>query len=130
MVGPALVMTVTVTVPEPDGATAVTLCVLTDVNDVAACDPNFTALTPTRAMPVIVTVVPAAPEDGETDDTTGVHVQAAPDAAPLCPREFVTNTSVLPTPLGATAVIFESFTIVNDVASMLPNLTALAVPRS
>ena len=48
----------------PAGITAVTEVELTPVTEVRALLPIFTEVTPSRPTPVIVTTVPAPPEDG------------------------------------------------------------------
>ena len=49
----------------PAGITAVTEVELTPVTEVRALLPIFTEVTPSRPTPVIVTTVPAPPEEGE-----------------------------------------------------------------
>ncbi|GKQ36614.1 hypothetical protein ALMP_31540 [Streptomyces sp. A012304] len=70
---PWLVVTVTFTVPVPDGLTAVSWVLLVEVNEVAGLVPNRTVVTPVKLVPVTVTVVPpeAGPWLGLTDETTG-----------------------------------------------------------
>jgi hypothetical protein len=71
---PPEVVTVTSTVPaDPAGAVAVICVAEFTVNELAAVDPNFTALAPVSVAPVIVTVVPPAtgPEDGLMPATVG-----------------------------------------------------------
>ncbi|GAA2627816.1 hypothetical protein GCM10010307_17140 [Streptomyces vastus] len=69
---PPLVVTVTFTVPVPEGVRAVILVVLL-VNAGDDLDPNRTLVTPVNPVPVTVTVVPpeAGPWLGLTEETTG-----------------------------------------------------------
>ena len=71
---PLGVVTVTFTVPEPAGTTAEIDVAETTLKEVAAVEPNFTAVAPVRFVPVTVTVVPPAvgPEEGPTAVTVGV----------------------------------------------------------
>ncbi len=70
------VVTVTSTVPDSagPGAVAVISVSLTGVNELAAVEPNLTAVAPVRLVPVIVTLVPpvVGPDDGLTLVTVGV----------------------------------------------------------
>jgi hypothetical protein len=70
---PPAVVTVTSTVPLPDGDVAVICVAPLTVNDVALALPNLTAVAPVRAVPVIVTLVPpvATPLVGEIEVTVG-----------------------------------------------------------
>ena len=57
------VVTVTSTDPEdPDGDTAVTVVKEVTLNDVAATEPNLTAVAPVKLVPVMVVEVPPAVE--------------------------------------------------------------------
>jgi hypothetical protein len=72
---PADVVTVTSTAPvDPAGAAAVKLVAELTLNEVAATEPNLTAVAPVKPVPVTVTEVPPAvgPEDGLTEVTVGV----------------------------------------------------------
>ena len=68
---PFVVVTVTSTVPVPDGESAVIVVSLTKVKLEAAVPPNVTAVAPVKPVPVIVTRLPPAvgPEVGLTPDT-------------------------------------------------------------
>jgi len=55
---------VTLTVPLPEGATAVTSVAETTLKLVAAVLPNLTAVVPVKFVPVKATVVPLDPLDG------------------------------------------------------------------
>jgi len=70
----------TATDPEPLGTVAVIEVSEITVSPVAATPPNFTSVAPVKPTPVIVTVEPAAPDEGETPDTCG-HVPATPPLA-------------------------------------------------
>jgi hypothetical protein len=81
---PALVVTVTSTVPVPDGAVAVILVAFVTVNG-AAFTPKFTALTLVKFVPVMITIEPPepGPDVGFNPVTvgTGFGVQLARPAA-------------------------------------------------
>src|SRR5690348_1891806 len=70
---PPEAVTVTSTVPDPAGVVAVISLALLTVKVLAAVEPNFTALTATKLVPMMVTDVPppAGPEFGATDVTVG-----------------------------------------------------------
>lgn len=70
--------TVTCTLPVPAGEMAVMLLAEFTVTPVAGIVPKFTAVTPLRLVPAIVTVVPpaAGPLAGVTAVTTEVEVDA------------------------------------------------------
>jgi hypothetical protein len=70
------VVTVTSTVPEdPAGDTAVTVVEDVTLNDVAATEPNLTAVAPVKLVPVTVSEVPPAVEPvlGLNDETVGAE---------------------------------------------------------
>jgi hypothetical protein len=73
---PLGVVTATFTVPVPAGATAEIEVELLTVNEVAAVAPNFTAVTPVKLVPVMVTLVPpvAKPLFGDTAVTVGAGI--------------------------------------------------------
>ena len=75
---PPGVVTVTSTVPEPGGASAVTEEVLPTEKEVAGVEPNQTAVTPAKWVPVMVTAVapPVGPDDGLTPLTVGAVLSA------------------------------------------------------
>src|SRR5271154_6924338 len=96
---PPTVVTVTLTVPVPDGLVAV----MDDgesATTVAALDPNMTALAPVSSVPVIVTEVPppVGPLEGLTEVTVGTatYVKSSAGLAKLVPPAVVTVTSTLP----------------------------------
>ena len=66
-------MTLISTVPEPAGLVAVIEVALFTVYGVAGVPPNFTAVTPVKPVPVIVTLVPPpiGPTAGEMAVTVG-----------------------------------------------------------
>jgi hypothetical protein len=71
---PAEVVTVTFTDPDdPAGDTAVKVVDEATLNDTAAIEPNLTAVTPLKPLPVTVTEVPPAiePVFGLTEETVG-----------------------------------------------------------
>ena len=80
---PAEVVTVTSTDPDdPAGETAVKVVGDVAVNDVAASEPNLTAVAPVKFVPVTVTEVPPAVEPvlGLTEETVGGGVTPVPAA--------------------------------------------------
>ena len=70
---PPVVITLTSTVPVPEGDVAVIVVEDTTVKPVAAVAPKVTAVAPERLVPVMVTVVPPAPgpDVGEIELTVG-----------------------------------------------------------
>jgi len=70
---PPAVITVTSTVPVPGAVVAVIEVALLTVNDAAAIPPKFTFVAPVKFVPVMVTLVPPAPEPvlGLTPVTVG-----------------------------------------------------------
>jgi hypothetical protein len=129
---PPTVVTVTSTVPAaPAGEVAVMLVALTTVNEVAAVLPKLTAVASVNAVPVTVTTVPPAigPPAGETTVTTGaaMYVKWSAELVAEVPPGVVTVTSTVPAePAGAVAVMLVALTTVNEVAAVLPKLTAVA----
>jgi hypothetical protein len=92
---PPGVVTVTSTVPLPDGDFTVILVSLTTVTLVAGFEPNFTAVAPVKPEPVIVTDVPPDvwPYAGEMPVTFGaaaVYVNWSADDVADVPPEVVT----------------------------------------
>ena len=73
---PPTVVTVTSTVPVPAGDVAVIEVAELTVKLVALVAPNFTAVAPVNAVPVIVTEVPPAvgPAVGEIEVTAGAAI--------------------------------------------------------
>ena len=61
----------TLTEPDPAGATAVTLVEFTTATEVASTSPKDTDVVPVRLMPVMVTDVPPEPVAGVTLVTRG-----------------------------------------------------------
>src|SRR5689334_13829937 len=70
---PGSVVTTTLTLPVPGGATARIEVGETTVNEVALIPPKVTAVTPVKLIPVMATVVPptVGPELGLRPETTG-----------------------------------------------------------
>lgn len=64
-------VTETLPVVVPVGTVAVIWVALTTVNDVAVFPLNFTAVTPTKLVPLIVTTVPIGPDVGVNELTVG-----------------------------------------------------------
>ena len=75
-------VTVTSTAPEPAGEVAVIEVAELTVKELAAVDPNATAVAPVRLVPLIVTTVPpvTGPAAGATAVTLGGEVAPAADA--------------------------------------------------
>lgn len=76
-------MTVTLTVPEPDGLRTVIWLSALILRSVPGTPPKQTAVTLPRALPVIVTSSPPVPEDGEIAVTSGCGVSSR--VLPTCP---------------------------------------------
>lgn len=68
---PAAVVTESLPVTAPLGATAFSSVLDTNVTFGEAFEPNLTFAPGTKFLPVIVTVVPVIPEVGVNDDTVG-----------------------------------------------------------
>jgi hypothetical protein len=122
---PAGVVTATGPVVAPVGTVAVMLESETTLN-VAAVPLKPTAVAPVKALPVIVTVVPAGPEEGESDETVGRGAVTVndPELVPV-PAGVVTATGPVVAPLGTVAVMLESETTLN-VAAFPLKLTPVA----
>ncbi|GGV73214.1 hypothetical protein GCM10015535_00090 [Streptomyces gelaticus] len=73
---PSGVVTVICTVPVPAGASAVILVADTTVNEADGVPPKATAVAPVKPVPVSVTTVPAAPEEGLRVVMTGAAAAA------------------------------------------------------
>jgi hypothetical protein len=113
------------TFPEPPlPTTAVIVVELTTVNDAAGKAPKWTAVTPVKFVPVIVTVVPLAALVGVKEVTVGILIKVKPA------RESVPSGAVTKTfpeePAPTTAVIVVEFTTLKDVAGTPPKLIAVA----
>jgi hypothetical protein len=127
---PPPVVTVMSTVPVPAGDVAVICVAESTVKPVAAVPPNVTASAPVRLVPVMVTEVPPAsgPADGAIPVTNGnpIYVNSSAADAGLVPPEVVTRMSTVLVPAGAVAVICVAESIVNEVAGVPANVTAVA----
>src|SRR4029077_7764113 len=104
---PPLFVTVTSTVPVPSGAPATIEVSECTVKLVALVDPNLTAVTVAKLVPVMVTAVPPGPLAGSTLVTVGrsTYVNWSAGLVALVPTPFVTVTSTVPVPGGDTALI-------------------------
>jgi hypothetical protein len=126
---PPAVVTVTLTVPLPDGDVAVMEVELLTVKLAVFPEPKSTALAPVRFVPVTVTDVPPAkgPADGLTEVTVGTKVYRNWSAAlvALVPPAVVTVTLTVPLPDGEVAVMELELLTVKVAAAVFPNLTAL-----
>ena len=93
---PPAVVTVTSTVPVPEGAVAVICVAVFTVKPVALLVPNFTAVAPVKFVPVIVTLVvpPVGPAVGERLVTVGAatYVYWSLALVALVPPAVVTVT--------------------------------------
>jgi hypothetical protein len=131
---PPAVVTVTSTAPaDPAGEVAVISVALTGVK-LAAVVSNLTAVGLLRWVPVIVTDVPppVGPDDGLTAVTVGpaTYVKLSAALVALVPPAVVTVTSTAPAdPAGEVAVIEVALTGVNELAAVVPNLTAVGLLR-
>jgi hypothetical protein len=123
-------VTVTSTVPLPAGEVAVIDVALLTVNELAPVPLNFTAVVLENEVPVMVTGVPpaAGPLVGAMEINVGAETYAnwSAELVALVPPEFVTVMSTVPLPLGELAVIDVALLIVNEVATVPPNRTAVA----
>jgi hypothetical protein len=130
---PPGVVTVTSTVPAVSaGEVVVMLVSLTTVKVSAVVSPKLTTPALVKPVPVIVTAVPPAsgPAAGATPVTTGsgkVYVKRSAERLAEGPPAVVTVTSTVPAePAGAVALMRVALTTVNEVAALLPKLTAVA----
>jgi hypothetical protein len=132
---PPGVTTVISTAPaDPAGEVAVIEVAEFTVNEVALVVPNLTAETEVKPVPVMLTLVPPAvgPAFGLTAVTVGAawYVKWSAEVAVEVPLEVVTVTSTVPAdPAGELAVIEVAEFTVNEVASVVPNLTAVAASK-
>ncbi|MDP9359858.1 MAG: hypothetical protein M3P29_00245, partial [Acidobacteriota bacterium] len=101
---PDAVVTLTGPMPAPAGAIAVICVSLSTVNDVALTPLNFTAVAPVKALPPIVTLVPAGPLAGLMDDTSGGGMIVKLVLLVPVPADVVTLIGPVVAPLGTTAV--------------------------
>ena len=134
MLVPLGVVTVTATIPAvPAGLTAVIEVADFTATPVALSEPNFTAVTSERFVPVMVTFVPPATGPLVVDSLVtvggggGVYSNSSADEMMLVPLGVVTVTATIPAiPTGLTAVIeVGDFTTVTPVALAEPNFTAV-----
>ena len=102
---PAGVVTEIFPVVAPEGTVAVIWVAEFTVKFVATVFLNFTVVAPVKFVPVIVTIVPAAPQDGVKPVTVGgvVTVKLLPLVA--APAAFVTVIGPLVAEVGTVAVI-------------------------
>jgi hypothetical protein len=104
----------------------------TTVKLAAGVAPKFTAVTPKKLVPLIVTVVP--PADGPlvgstpvTVGTPGVNVNSLANVATEVPAQVVTVTLTVwhSVPAGDTALIVVALTTVKLAAGVAPKFTAV-----
>jgi hypothetical protein len=97
---PPGVVTVTSTVPLPDGLTAEIRLSEMTTNEVAAVPPKLTALAAVKPVPLMKTLVPGTPPLGPTEVTTGVgdevYVYLSLALVALVPPGVTTVTSTWP----------------------------------
>lgn len=127
---------VTVTWGEPAveaGAAAVIEPSELTMNQLAATVPNETPVAPVKLLPRIVTTLPPAAEPvvGVSAETAGAGAAVTVNWSALevdeVPAVVVTVIWIVPAVSGgAVAVICVSESTVNDVATVVPNLTAVA----
>jgi hypothetical protein len=126
---PPGVVTVILPVVAPEGTVAVTdVAVL--VENVAVTPLNFTAVTPVRFVPVIVTLVPTGPLAGVNDvieaPATTVKLVAL-FAGP--PPVVVTCSAPVVAPVGTVAVIWVAELTTYVVAAVVLNITDVVHPK-
>ena len=116
---------VTLILPEaPVPTTAVTVVVFTTENEVAAVPPKLAAVVPVKFVPVIVIIVPAAPDIGVNDVILGAGININP-VNDTVPPGVVIDTAPL-APVNIMAVIVVAFTTINEAAAIPPKLTTVA----
>jgi hypothetical protein len=103
--------------------TAAVICVLLLTMNVAASPLNLTAVAPVKVAPVIVTLVPGAPLDGENESTVGATEKFA--ALVALPAGVVTPILPVVAPAGTVAVILMAEFTVNT-ADVPLTVTAVA----
>jgi hypothetical protein len=121
-VPPAVVTDTVPLVPEP--TVAVILVGESTVNELATVPPKLTAVAPLKLVPVIITCVPEAAEDGVNEVIVDAEIKLKP-ARFAVPPEVVTETfPLVPKPTVA-VILVEEFTV-NELAAVPPKLTAVA----
>ncbi len=119
---PSSVVTVMVPVAAPNGTDVVIVPELLTVN-VAAVEPNETAVTPVKFVPVIVTPVPTGPLAGAKEDRAGVTVKRV--VVTTGPPGVVMVMGPVVAPAGTVVVIVPEASTVKAAATPL-NETAVA----
>ncbi len=118
--------------PVPAGTVAVIDVAEFTVNEVAATPPNFTSVASVRPTPVIVTVAPAAAEDGDTDVICGqvpampFVAQANVGYAPLVRFQVVGDHGAGDAPVNVDAVCMPAVAVA-PVAVVVPASVAVVV---
>jgi hypothetical protein len=122
-VPPGVVTDIVPVAPFP--TTAVMLVALTTVKEVAAVPPKLTAVAPVKLVPVMVTVSPAAADDGVNELIAGAGIKVKlPEEIAVPPGVVIDIVPLVP--LATTAVILVALTTVKEVAAVPPKLTAVA----
>ena len=120
-------VTLTGPVVAPGGTVTVSDVAETTLNDGAGVLLNVTAMTPRRLVPVMVTVVPMAPDVGVNLVTVGAGtVKLVPEVT--VPAAVVTLRGPVVAPMG-TVVVMAVAVLVTMVATMPLKVTAVALPR-
>jgi hypothetical protein len=110
------------------GTIAVIVVALTIVKDCDATPPNQTSVTEFNAVPVMVMVVPGAPEVGVNEMISGRGTNVNPFSESVPPGVVILT---LPeAPLLTVAMIVVALGIVNELADTPPNLTAVTPVKS
>ena len=95
------------------------------MNDAALVVPNFTAVAPVSAAPVITTEAPHGPLTGSNDVISGFTTEKSV-ALKFVPFGVVTLILPVVVPVATTAVILFGLSTVNDAAAVVLNFTAVA----
>ena len=97
-------------------------------NEAAGVPPKLTEVALEKPLPLILTTVPAGPEAGVKEDTTGTAIKLKPSLLPV-PAAVLTLTLPLD-PAARVAVMVVAFNTVKDAAGVPPKLTAVAPVKS
>src|SRR5665213_2786076 len=134
---PPIVVTLTVTAPEPAAVVAVICVAEFTVKLAAAVAPNFTAVAPVKLVPVMTTLVPpvAGPEVGARPVMVGAGMKVKVPTDVAVPPIVVTLTVTAPVPAAVVAVIWVAELTVKLAAAvapvkLVPVMTTLVPPVS
>ena len=102
---------------------------LTTLNEAALVAPNLTALAPVKFVPVIVTEVPTAPEDGVNVDIAGGGITVKLEELVALPDPVVNEILPVVVPAATTAVTVVELITLKDEALVPLKLTEVVPDR-